>query len=126
MIAAAVIAVILALGIWTGLLKVIELKTNDANFRIKLAQTSKTIKEGAVYSERNPRISDDIMIVGIDFNSLTKYGRWPFPRSRHATSSTPSPGSRTRASGRARSSSISFSAIHYRRPGPGCAALRRR
>ncbi len=24
------------------------------------------------------------MIVGIDFNSLTKYGRWPFPRTRHA------------------------------------------
>jgi adenylate cyclase len=24
------------------------------------------------------------MIVGIDFNSLTKYGRWPFPRKTHA------------------------------------------
>ena len=52
-IAAAVIAVILALAEWTGLLQAVELKTTDANFRIKLAQTTKTIKEGAVYSERD-------------------------------------------------------------------------
>jgi len=83
-IAATVIGVILALSYGTGMLQVIELKANDANFRLKLAQKGKTVQEGSVYSEKNTRISEDIMIVGIDFNSLTKYGRWPFPRSRHA------------------------------------------
>ena len=83
-IAAAVIGVILALSYGTGLLRVIELKANDANFRLKLSQKGKTVQEGSVYSEKDARISEDIMIVGIDFNSLTKYGRWPFPRSRHA------------------------------------------
>ncbi len=83
-IAAAVIGVILALSYGTGLLQVLELKANDANFRLKLAQRGKTVQEGSVYTEKDSRISEDIMIVGIDFNSLTKYGRWPFPRSRHA------------------------------------------
>ena len=83
-IAAAVIAAILAINYGTGLLQVLELKANDANFRLKLAQKGKTVQEGSVYSEKAARISDDIMIIGIDFNSLTKYGRWPFPRTRHA------------------------------------------
>jgi adenylate cyclase len=82
-IAAAVAGIILALSYGTGLLQVIELKANDANFRLKLAQKGKTVQEGSVYSEKDSRISEDIMIVGIDFNSLTKYGRWPFPRTRH-------------------------------------------
>ncbi len=83
-IAAFVIAVIVALGGGTGILDSIEHKVNDANFRLKLSAKGKTIQEGSVYSEQDARISDDIMIVGIDFNSLTKYGRWPFARSRHA------------------------------------------
>lgn len=83
-IAAFVIAIIVALGSGTSLLQVIELKVNDANFRLKLSQRGKTVQEGSVYTEKNARICDDIMIVGIDFNSLTKYGRWPFPRARHA------------------------------------------
>jgi adenylate cyclase len=83
-IAAFVIAVILAVSNGTGLLESIEHKVNDTNFRLKLAQKGKTIQEGSVYSEKDARISDDIMIVGIDFNSLTKYGRWPFARSKHA------------------------------------------
>jgi adenylate cyclase len=83
-IAAFVIAVILALSFGTGIMKGIELKVNDANFRLKLDQKGKTVQEGSVYTEKDARISDDIMIVGIDFNSLTKYGKWPFPRERHA------------------------------------------
>jgi len=82
-IAAAVIGIILALSYGTGLLQVIELKANDANFRLKLSQQGKTVQEGSVYTAQNTRISDDILIVGIDFNSLSKYGRWPFPRTRH-------------------------------------------
>ena len=80
-IAAVVVGVILSLN---SMIRVLELKTNDLNFQLKLSQKGKTIQEGSVYSEKNSRISEDIMIVGIDFNSLTKYGRWPFPRTRHA------------------------------------------
>jgi adenylate cyclase len=83
-IAAFVVALILALGSGTGILDSIEHKINDTNFRLKFAQKGKTVQEGLVYTEKNARISDDIMIVGIDFNSLTKYGRWPFERTRHA------------------------------------------
>jgi adenylate cyclase len=83
-IAAFVVAVILALSQGTGIMQSLELKVNDANFRLKLDQKGKTVQEGSVYTEKDARISDDIMIVGIDFNSLTKYGRWPFPRKTHA------------------------------------------
>jgi adenylate cyclase len=83
-IAAFVVALILAISYGTGILESIENKVNDANFRLKLSQKGKTVQEGSVYSEKDSRISDDIMIVGIDFNSLTKYGRWPFARSKHA------------------------------------------
>ncbi|MGA2545021.1 MAG: adenylate/guanylate cyclase domain-containing protein [Rectinemataceae bacterium] len=83
-IAAAVIGLILAFTYGTGMLQTLELKANDANFRLKLAQKGKTVQEGSTYSEKNTKTSEDILIVGIDFNSLTKYGRWPFPRSRHA------------------------------------------
>jgi adenylate cyclase len=83
-IAAFVVACILALSYGTGILESIEHKVNDSNFRLKLAQKGKTIQEGSVYSEQDARISEDIMIVGIDFNSLTKYGRWPFARAKHA------------------------------------------
>ena len=83
-IAAAVIAIILALSYGTGILASLEMKVNDLNFRLKLEQRGKTVQEGSVYTEKDPRISDDILIIGIDFNSLTKYGKWPFPRTKHA------------------------------------------
>jgi len=83
-IAAFVVAVIVALSYGTGVLDSIERKVNDSNFRLKFSQRGKTVQEGSVYSEKNAKISDDIMIVGIDFNSLTKYGRWPFVRTKHA------------------------------------------
>jgi adenylate cyclase len=83
-IAAVVVVIILALGFGTGILDSIEHKVNDTNFRLKFAQKGKTVQEGSVYTEKAANISDDIMIIGIDFNSLTKYGRWPFERKRHA------------------------------------------
>ncbi len=83
-IAAAVVGVILALGYGTGMLQLLELRVNDANFRLKLSDKGKTVQEGSVYSQKSAKISDDLLIVGIDFNTLTKYGRWPFARSRHA------------------------------------------
>jgi adenylate cyclase len=83
-IAAAVIALTLLVGFGTGLLSPLELKTLDTHFMLKNSQRGKTVQEGSVYSEKNLKTSGDILIVGIDFNTLTKYGRWPFARSRHA------------------------------------------
>jgi len=83
-IAAAVAAVFLAVTYGTGLLQTLELKTLDTHFLLKMRNQSKTLQEGSVYAEKSLKVSDDILIVGIDFNSLTKYGKWPFPRWRHA------------------------------------------
>ena len=42
------------------------------------------MQEGVSVVQANPRISPDILIVGIDDKSLDRFGRWPFPRFRHA------------------------------------------
>ena len=34
--------------------------------------------------KKNPNISPDMLIVGIDDRSLDRFGRWPFPRYTHA------------------------------------------
>ena len=39
---------------------------------------------GCLRRPENPRISPDILIVGIDDKALDRFGRWPFPRYRHA------------------------------------------
>jgi adenylate cyclase len=83
-IAAAVIAITLALGYGTRILEGIESKVVDTHFRLKLDNSRLSVQEGSVYSEQNLQISPDILIVGIDFSSLTKYGKWPFDRTKHA------------------------------------------
>jgi len=83
-IAAAIVAIVVAVTYATGLLQTTELRVLDTRFQLKNYQRGKSLQEGSVFSERNPKISDDIMIIGIDANTLNKYGRWPFPRSRHA------------------------------------------
>lgn len=83
-IALVMASVVAALTIGTSLIEPLRLKTLDTYSSIRLAVQNKTLQEGVTGSNKNLKISDDIMIVGIDFNSLTKYGRWPFPRSRHA------------------------------------------
>lgn len=84
LIAAAVVALTIAATYSTGLLQSTELRVLDTRFRLKEYQRGKSLQEGSVFTQHNPKISDDIMIVGIDDNTLNKYGRWPFPRSRHA------------------------------------------
>jgi len=84
-----VIAVIVALAVaglnyGTGIIHPLELKTLDKHFTLKLSTRGRTLQEGSVYAEKSLKVSEDIMIVGIDFNSLSNYGKWPFPRWRHA------------------------------------------
>lgn len=72
------------INIGTELIKGIELKLLDTNFKLKNALTGTKLQEGVTQVFQNPKISEDILIVGIDSYSLSQYGKWPFPRYRHA------------------------------------------
>ncbi len=62
----------------------LELAVNDFYFQFRARADVEQLEEGITQAERNPFVSDDILIIGIDFNALNRLGRWPFPRSRHA------------------------------------------
>lgn len=79
-----VIGVFLLLTFFTAIPERLELKLLTVHFRLKNVFQGETIQEGVVFQEQNPGISPDIVIVGIDTNSLNRFGRWPWPRWRHA------------------------------------------
>jgi adenylate cyclase len=81
----AVALVIVALNAATGFIGSLETKVLDADFNLKNETRSTSIQEGVTVSQKNPKISDDIMLIGIDSKALAKFGKWPFPRNRHAT-----------------------------------------
>jgi adenylate cyclase len=64
-------------------LKTLELKMMDIHFKFKNMGSQTNIQEGVSYESRNPEISPDLLIIGIDFKTLSTLGRWPFPRYRH-------------------------------------------
>ena len=76
---------LLALSNGTVLIDNIELNVLDFNFRLKSIVRRTRVQEGVTLEQRNPKISPDILIVGIDDKSLDRFGRWPFPRYTHAT-----------------------------------------
>ncbi len=80
----AVFALLALLSYGTVIVSSIEQKILDFNFRFKNVVTGKLIQQGVSSTERNPRISPDILIIGIDDKSLNRFGKWPFPRYRHA------------------------------------------
>ena len=79
-----IIAVVLLLSEYTGVFDTLEMKMLDVYFKYKTAINRENIQEGVSLEQRNPQISPDILIVGIDFRSLDAFGKWPFPRYRHA------------------------------------------
>jgi adenylate cyclase len=79
-----VFLLLFALSSGTVLVKSIEQKMLDLNFRFKSTVSGSRAQEGVTVLQNNPRISPDILIVGIDDKSLDRFGRWPFPRYRHA------------------------------------------
>lgn len=83
-IGAIVVALIFALGQWTGILEPLQLAMLDVHFKLKDASRGKTIQEGTVVKKANPKISDDIQIIGVDTETLATLGLWPFPRGKHA------------------------------------------
>jgi len=80
-----VFLVLVGLSSGTVLIDNIELNVLDFNFRLKSIVRKTRVQEGVTLEQRNPKISPDILIVGIDDKSLDRFGRWPFPRYTHAT-----------------------------------------
>ncbi|QEN07567.1 CHASE2 domain-containing protein [Oceanispirochaeta crateris] len=68
----------------TSIFDHMEHKLLDLHFNLKTVFEQTRIQEGVTIEKRNPQISPDILILGIDFNSLNAFGRWPFERYRHA------------------------------------------
>ena len=79
-----VFAILFGLSSGTVLIRFAEQKMLDLNFRLKNSVTRTRVQEGVSVLQANPRISPDIFIVGIDDKALARFGRWPFPRYRHA------------------------------------------
>lgn len=84
LIGAMVTVFFLVLDLVTLIPERLELKMLDLHFSLKNVTRSTSVQEGVTFEARNPNISPDILIVGVDFNSLSRFGKWPFPRYRHA------------------------------------------
>ena len=56
----------------------------DTLFKYRTDRVDQDLQVGVSYEDFNPNISPDILIVGIDLKSLERFGKWPFPRWRHA------------------------------------------
>lgn len=79
-----VVGLFVLLNLTTTIPQRIELKTLDAHFNLKNVFRGESVQQGVTVVERNPYISPDILIVGIESATLSEFGRWPFPRYRHA------------------------------------------
>ncbi len=83
-IGALIIGSFLLLDAGTNIFSRLNTKVADLHFVLKSLATSTSIQEGVSIKAKNPKISDDLIIVGIDSRSLARFGKWPFPRSIHA------------------------------------------
>ena len=72
------------LGYFTEIDDLLELKMLDIHFFFKSTFRKSSIQEGVTQEQRNPNISPDILLIGIDDKSLSAFGKWPFPRYREA------------------------------------------
>jgi adenylate cyclase len=79
-----VFLLLLVLSTQTVLIANLELSVLDFNFRLKSVFRGVSTQEGVEIKRADPKLSPDILIVGIDDRSLDTYGRWPFPRYTHA------------------------------------------
>ena len=75
---------VILIGLTTAIWERLELNMLDLHFRLKNVYGSERIQEGVQQVEAHPRVSDDILIIGVDIPSLARFGRFPFPRYRHA------------------------------------------
>jgi len=80
LIGLAMFGLLLLLSTQTVIINNLELNVLDFNFRLKNFARRTRVQEGVTLEQRNPKISPDILIIGIDDKSLDTFGRWPFPR----------------------------------------------
>ncbi len=83
-IALLVFGLVVLVGSSTVVLDRVETSMLDAHFRLKNVFRGETIQQGVTRLERNPKISSDLLIVGIDNATLSRLGRFPFDRYRYA------------------------------------------
>ncbi|MCG8454481.1 MAG: adenylate/guanylate cyclase domain-containing protein [Spirochaetales bacterium] len=74
----------LAVGTFTDVLDNMEVQVMDLHFNLKESLVRERSQENVVQETRSRRISDDILLIGIENSTLDTLGRWPFPRSYHA------------------------------------------
>lgn len=79
-----VVGLLLLVGTTTPMLERLETKMLDAHFNLKQLYRGRSEQEGVTQVRLNPDISPDILILGVDFRTLSAFGSWPFPRTRHA------------------------------------------
>lgn len=79
-----IFAVFALLARFTELDDRLEMKMLDMHFFLKSSFRKISTQEGVTQEQRNPNISPDILILGIDDKSLNDFGKWPFPRYREA------------------------------------------
>jgi len=62
----------------------LEIQLMDLHFKLK--NTWQVRERGAGFTEeiKSPKLSNDIVIIGVDNRTLEQFGRWPFPRNVHA------------------------------------------
>jgi CHASE2 domain-containing sensor protein len=51
----------------------------DLHFQLKFRKEREIVESGVIEETQNLRISNDIVILGIDSSTLDTFGRWPFP-----------------------------------------------
>lgn len=83
-IGAIIFVLMMVLSQFTAVFTSIENSMLDVYFNYRNLRQGRNIQEGVSYREHNPQISPDILIVGIDFKALDRFGKWPFPRWREA------------------------------------------
>lgn len=76
--------VIVGIDLSTEIFENLENKSTDLNFFLKNINIAQSNQEGVQTLKRNDSISEDIVIIGIDNKTLSRYGRWPFDRAVHA------------------------------------------
>ncbi|MDT8297477.1 MAG: adenylate/guanylate cyclase domain-containing protein, partial [Spirochaetaceae bacterium] len=72
------------LGQTTDVLDNLETQVMDLHFNLKRSLVRENNQENVVTERRSPKISSDIVLIGIENKTLDAFGRWPFPRSHHA------------------------------------------
>ncbi len=79
-----VVGILVLLDLFTVIPSRLETYVLDNHFTLRETFRGRRVQEGVTITQRNPNISPDILILGIDSNSLSRFGRWPWPRYRHA------------------------------------------